>query len=133
MINHQAFPYQKIKITKGDRLLILFILFIGLILFLWNHVSSESGQYLFIFHDKDLIHRIPLNKNWDLDIKGDLGITHIVVRNGTVWIAKSPCPQKICMHMGKIANHGQSIVCIPNRIVLVIKKDHYRQIDGITM
>lgn len=132
ILKQKKVQYSNIGITRGDLYLILIILITGLILFLMIQISSKSGQCLYVYYAQKLVTTVQLNKNENLNIQGDLGISQIVIRDGQVWMEKSPCPQKICIHMGKITHHGQSIVCIPNRIVLLIKKNHDPKIDAIT-
>ena len=51
----------------------------------------------------------------------DTGSNRIVVENGEVYMASSDCKNHICVRQGRISRPGQSIICIPNRIVIEIK------------
>ncbi len=51
----------------------------------------------------------------------DTGSNRIVVENGEVYMASSDCKNRICVRQGRISRPGQSIICIPNRIVIEIK------------
>lgn len=42
------------------------------------------------------------------------------VENGKVWVTDSDCPDKICEHTGAIERAGESIVCLPNGIVISV-------------
>lgn len=42
----------------------------------------------------------------------------VKVENGAVFVAESDCPNQDCVHSGRIGQAGQSIVCLPARIVI---------------
>ena len=45
----------------------------------------------------------------------------IVIENGTVRMESSTCKNQICVEHGRISLKGDSIVCLPNRVVVEIK------------
>lgn len=42
------------------------------------------------------------------------------VRRGRVRVAQADCPRKLCQHAGWISRPGQTIVCLPNRLLIEI-------------
>ena len=49
------------------------------------------------------------------------GVTLVItVADGTVSVTSSTCPDHICEQTGRISRRGQSIVCIPARVVIEI-------------
>jgi hypothetical protein len=42
----------------------------------------------------------------------------VKIEGGKVWVSSSPCPDHICIEMGKIPDNGGFIACIPNRIII---------------
>lgn len=52
-------------------------------------------------------------------------LDHICVHvgNGKVWVTDADCNDKICERTGEISRAGQSIVCLPNNIVVTISGD----------
>ncbi len=44
----------------------------------------------------------------------------VVISGGYVWVENSDCRDKTCEHTGKINRAGQSIVCLPNGVVVSI-------------
>ena len=46
---------------------------------------------------------------------------HLVVDNSGAWIDDADCPTQDCVHTGAISRAGQSIVCLPARIVIALE------------
>lgn len=96
-------------------------------------VLPEQGRFATVSVDGKEIYRLSLSESREIVVHGPLGESVIHVENGSVWIVNAPCPQKICMRMGKIHRAGEIIVCIPNRILIRIEGEDNRDLDGITM
>ncbi len=44
----------------------------------------------------------------------------ISIKNGTVFMKEADCKHQICVKHKKIENAGESIICLPNRVVVTI-------------
>ena len=44
----------------------------------------------------------------------------IIIEAGTVRMEDADCPDKLCVKQGRISRAGQSIICLPNRLVIII-------------
>ena len=49
--------------------------------------------------------------------------TEVVVEKGAARVAHSTCKDGLCESMGPISKEGQTILCLPNRISLVISSE----------
>lgn len=60
----------------------------------------------------------------ELELSEDatVSLEHITVHvdGGRVWVTDADCPDKTCEHTGIITRAGQSIVCLPNGVVVSI-------------
>jgi hypothetical protein len=56
----------------------------------------------------------------DLHIPVQNGTAHIVLDGDRIFVHEdnSICPKRICSLMGSITRSGESIVCLPNRLVI---------------
>lgn len=107
---------------KKDFLLILLILVIASIGFLVNHLThKKTAAQLQIQIDGQIIASYDLTKNTDVIINGANGGTnHLIIEDGAAWISEASCPDKVCVHQGRIEMNGQIIVCLPNRMTATI-------------
>ncbi len=55
----------------------------------------------------------------------------LVIENGTVKMEWADCPDQICVNHRQISRDGESIICLPNEVVVTIQNDNSSEIDGI--
>ena len=66
-----------------------------------------------------------------LDTDGELPLSDgsvVAIRDGAVSLQSATCPDRLCQGMGPISRGGESILCLPNRISIVIVAE---EVDGI--
>ncbi|MBQ5523338.1 MAG: NusG domain II-containing protein, partial [Oscillospiraceae bacterium] len=51
--------------------------------------------------------------------------------DGEAWISEANCPDKLCMGFGKISKNGEVIVCLPNRLIVVIEDGEAAEVDAV--
>ncbi len=71
-----------------------------------------------------------LANNKQVKIIGPLGESIVEIKDNGVRVKDSPCPLKVCMHQGRINKPGQTIVCVPNRMMIRIMGE--KKVDAIT-
>ena len=59
------------------------------------------------------------------------GINSIIISNGSVTVSDADCPDKLCVKTGKINRAGETIVCLPHRVVVEIKRNSVSDNDNI--
>ncbi|MFN0150953.1 MAG: NusG domain II-containing protein [bacterium] len=67
--------------------------------------------------------RYRLDESRTLRLPGPLGETEIVISDGAARIVASPCARKVCVRMGAARRVGQTIVCVPNRVIVRIESE----------
>ena len=54
------------------------------------------------------------------------------IKDGEVNMIQAGCPDQLCIHQGPIHIQGETIVCLPNRVVVEITgNDKDEQLDGV--
>lgn len=73
-----------------------------------------------------------LNIDQEVLISDDQGLLLMkcLIKSGSVRVLESDCPDKICIDEGSIKLTGQTIVCLPNKVVIKIISDN-EKIDGV--
>ncbi len=112
--------------TWADRLLLFLVL--GGIALGWSHIQQLVGSgkpMVDIYHGRTLLAEYPLHgkKTVHFAAEGEIGISDVIISNGEVFISESPCRSKRCVRAGHQHRIGDSIVCVPNRILVAIRGD----------
>jgi len=112
--------------TWTDRLLLAIVL--TAIVFAWLHVRqlAGSGQAMVdIYHGQTLLAEYPLQGKTPIHFTatGEIGISDIIITGGSVAITESPCRTRKCILAGHRDRIGDTLVCLPNRILVAIRGD----------
>lgn len=125
------------KLKKGDMILI-FILIAAVIS--WYGINklneSKDERRAVIETDGSVYKTIPLKAGMKLqDVHIDLGAgkyIDIVVDENGAYVKDVICPDKICQQTGVVNKVGQSIVCLPNRVIVYIEGESEAEIDNVS-
>lgn len=131
-----------VKLTLYDKLLITFILALSLITFLFNFTLDAQGEqkYMVISVDNRFVMEISFNDQTERTINFPFGKDNehtatLEISRGRVRMLPLPkelCPRGICSHTGWIRYDYQSIVCVPNRIMIFFSGGKTPEVDGVT-
>jgi hypothetical protein len=111
----------KPKIKKADLLLTGGIIAFGCILGLIILLTRHEGNIAQVRVDGVIIENFPITDNLTYKISGVNGGTNLlIIQDGEAWIEEATCPDGLCKNMGKISQVGQSIICLPNKVVVEI-------------
>lgn len=121
------------KTSKFDIFLIALILFFSIASVLrvtYSRIKQSAQARTALIYEKDkLIEEVPLKGERIITLAA--GQMQIEVKGGKIRVRKADCPQHICMNMGWIEYAGQSIVCVPNKVVIEIKSAGPPLLDAV--
>ncbi|MEO0069568.1 MAG: NusG domain II-containing protein, partial [candidate division WOR-3 bacterium] len=111
---------KKLELTPGDTVLITFFLLAGCagILFIWRQPHPAESC---IVQSTDGVAVVSLPRDTILVLAGPVGKTLVEIKGRRARVKSSDCRNKLCMRMGFIDRAGQTVVCVPNRVVLWLK------------
>ena len=123
------------KLTKTDYIIIFFFLTVSLIIFLFFKICfvDTSDRILMIQTDGDLYATYNLEllkENIELNIDSPEGEFKILVSKDNVRVLNSGCEDNICKR-NIIKNPGESIVCVPSKILIKIVSDSKFNVDSV--
>lgn len=86
---------------------------------------TPGGTVAVITLDGEEIQRIDLSKVRDpysIRVESTNGGYNIVhVEKGKISVTEASCPDKICIRQGEISNSLKPIVCLPNKMMIIIE------------
>ncbi|MEE0867609.1 MAG: NusG domain II-containing protein [Clostridia bacterium] len=101
---------------KGDFIL----LSAAAVMLLAYFIPLSGGSNVNIYVDGTLYAQLPLNENSVTPVKTEFGFNEVVIENGVVSVSDSDCKGGQC-RKSSIKKGGQSIVCLPNRLCVIIE------------
>lgn len=120
-------------LKKRDIILIISLLLVGIItLVIWHFVYSDNGKYVTIEQRDNLIGIYPLNVDKEIEIehRGEV-VNKIIIEDGYCYMEEAECPDHLCIKQGKVNKSGQTIVCLPNRVVVTVVDSDNSDYDSI--
>ncbi len=118
---------------KHDLILLAVFILIAAILFLMlNRTDKTEGNYVYITLDNIEYATIPLDKDTVLSIDSDKGKNIVVVSDKEVYVESADCPDQICVDHANIMYEGETIVCLPHRLIITIISKEGSETDAIS-
>jgi hypothetical protein len=122
------------KTSKFDLVLIVLILFFSTFSILWISADQIKQPLLsksaIVYQDNVKLAEINLSKDGITPILN--GKIQVEVNKGKIRVLHSDCSQRTCEKMGWIQNKGQTIVCLPNHVLIEIKSSGSQSLDAIS-
>ena len=115
---------QKSGKAKRDALLLSLISAAAavLIIILISARSCSHAENVLIRVDGNVFWEGSVKKDDQIEVNGfDGGHNTVVIKDGEVCVTQADCPDKVCVKTGKVNAAGQTIVCLPHRVVVEIK------------
>lgn len=122
-----------IKKYKKDIILIVAILGIALLLFILFQVTKKPGKYVVITQNGKEIARYALNENQEIPIPyEEYQYNILVIQDQKAYISKASCPDKLCVKQRSISKINETLVCLPNKMVVKVVGDEQPDVDIVS-
>ena len=109
---------------KNDFWLILVLALAGLVsYFLFRADPSAQNKVLVVRRDQQVLQRIELKNvtsETKLIVPDQDGEMVIAYDKDGGRVSSSPCPDKVCVHQGKITQSGQTVACVPEKVLVTL-------------
>ncbi|MDR1017578.1 MAG: NusG domain II-containing protein [Lachnospiraceae bacterium] len=115
---------------KKDIFLILIVLIIAGAFLLFNYMrpNLREGVVVVKIHGK-VVKTYDLAKDGTYKIKD--GENVIQIKDKKVKMIEATCPDKICVHHKAISKDGESIICLPHKLVVEIDSKKKSEFDFV--
>ena len=74
--------------------------------------------------------RYSLEENQEIEIND--GSNLLKIKDGEADMISADCPDKLCVHQKAISKDGESIICLPNQVVVEIESSESSEYDAVT-
>ena len=93
------------------------VLAIATTVFFYGGLGQSGPTEAVITHGGEEVARLSLAEDREMTVDGDYHLT-ITVKDGAVSVTHSDCPTQDCVRTGVISRTGQSIICLPEQVVV---------------
>lgn len=108
------------KINKKDIILVIIIISISLVFLIINNINNKKGTEARVYYNNKLIKKIDLSIDNTYNVKGYNGNVKIKVKDGKIKVEEEKSPLHLCSKKGYISKQHETIICLPNKIVIEI-------------
>ena len=94
----------------------------GLLFFLLR----EDGDRVVVTVDGEITAVYPLSEDTEVDIltgREEEQLNRLVIKDGKAYVEIATCPDGICADHKPISRDGESIICLPHRVVVAVEQD----------
>ncbi len=120
-------------IKKTDMILIAAILAVSLALWLgYRYVTASRPVKAEVYYKSELAYTVDLSRGEEREftLPQEPDVVLHLYADGEIAFVKSDCPDKICIHTGKIGGIGESAACLPNGVLVkIVPADGYSSDD----
>lgn len=124
-----------IKKIKADIFVIVFFLAAAFLAWLIPQITGNhiQGSEAVVLRDGNEIGRYRLSTDDIITVRGDDGSYNLILISGeTVKVTDADCPDKLCVRHKSISRNGESIICLPHKLVVMIDSPEESDLDAVT-
>ncbi|MBQ9085200.1 MAG: NusG domain II-containing protein [Clostridia bacterium] len=107
------------KSLRLDIIVIGIILAIALLLFALLLLFRREGAVAVVEVGGEYYATYSLYEDGEYVLNGGTNI--LVIENGEAYMKYADCPDGVCKNTGRVKYNGQSIICLPNRVSVMIE------------
>lgn len=111
----------KMNIKRNDFILLGAILLLSVFLFLiYRFFPAAQGSSIIIKIDGNIQNTLPLKQDTTYVIQTGKYSNTLQIKDGSASIIKANCPDKLCVHQHKISKKGETLICLPHKLVISV-------------
>lgn len=120
------------KKHRNDIILAAVLLLAALAAFAVIQLTKKSGGYAVVVQEGKEIASYPLSEDISVTFQSSNGgYNTLVIKAGKADVTEADCPDKLCVNQHSISFNGETIVCLPNKLVVKIVSGEEADVDII--
>lgn len=104
-------------LKKGDRIIIISVLALIIISSALLFFTKIGGKTVTVKENNEIIYKGSLYENKVVELKGNT----VEIKGGAVTVTQADCKNQICVNHRAITKKGESIICLPNKVIAEIE------------
>ncbi|MCI9217661.1 NusG domain II-containing protein [Lachnospiraceae bacterium 42-17] len=117
-------------IKKNDILLIFIVLAVAGLAYFLHSVIGAGGAGSVTVKVNGVIEGV-YNLGEDQEIVINEGTNYLVIKNGKADMTKADCPDKLCVNQKAVSKKHESIICLPNKVIVEVNSGEKGEYDAV--
>lgn len=93
---------------------------------------SAEGNRILVTENGEMEGTYSLSEDRVLEFTDKNGGKNVLtIKEGKAWMSDADCPDKLCMKQNTITKTGESIICLPHKLVIEVQGDEAAELDAI--
>lgn len=121
------------KNVSWDKAIILIVILVGCVLMgCYFLLPKKSGESIQITVDGCIYGEYDLDKEQEIPvIVGGKETNTVVIKEHKAYMKQASCPDHLCKKQGEIDKDKESIVCLPNKVVVMVVSQENGEYDSV--
>ena len=115
---------------KADLILILAALLAGAAIFLMLHFAGRTGGAAEVVVDGKVVASYSLEEDGIYEVETPYGRNTVQIEDGKVSVIAADCPDLICVHHAPVYRNGESIICLPHKLLVRVISGEESDVDA---
>lgn len=122
------------EIVIEEKIIWICLLVTVLLTCLYFVCFQPNGNYVKIARGEDEPVKYDLSRDDEIVLEGLSGERNVLcIEKGEIYMKEASCPDKICQKQGCVSKNGQTIICLPNHVVVTVVSDGEKEdMDAVT-
>ena len=108
------------KKHRNDIILAGVLILAGTIIILLFSLPSKNGKTVKVTYNGET-EEFSLSENTEKALVTEKGENVFVIENGKAFMKSASCPDKICVNHKPVSKSGETVICLPNEVVIEIE------------
>lgn len=118
-------------LKKKDWILIGIILCVAaLTILVYTFIGGAGANRVVIKIEGEIEGIYSLSEDREVEING--GTNLLRIKGGEASMIEADCPDKLCVHQKPVSLNHESIICLPNKVVVEVESGGNREFDAVT-
>lgn len=114
---------------KNDLILAGTVLIFAVLILIFQFVRNDGGKHLVeISVGGELFGTYDLTVSQTIEV-GDTN--RVVIEDGAARMEWADCPDQICVNHRAVSKNGESIICLPNQVVVTVVSSEGSELDAV--
>lgn len=118
-------------LKKKDWILIAVILCVaGLTVLVHTFIGGAGANRVIVKIEGAIEGIYSLSEDREVEING--GTNLLKIKNGEASMSWADCSDQLCVHQKPVSLNRESIICLPNKVVVEVESSGNREFDAVT-